>query len=643
MALELTRAEERWKRLRNYTILGQLVWVLIVGLSLAWNIADERYQTRELIANEARANFNKDQAIRLWAAKHGGVYVPATEETPPNPYLSHIPDRDIRTPSGKQLTLMNPAYMLRQLMDEFSVLYGIKGRITSLKLHNPNNQPDEWEIKALEAFERGAEEVFEVADLNGEPHLRLMQPMLVKEECLKCHAYQGYKVGEVRGGVGVSVPMSPFLVLEREHLLTEYLSHGGVWPFGALGILFFALINWRRTSEALVAEEALEKARHYLQNVIDSMPSILVGVDVDGNVTHWNKEAEQATGLSPAQASGRKLEDVLPQVSSQITLVKESPKDQQQKTLSKVPYRLDGTIRYWDIMLYPLSANEMIGTVIRIDDVTDRTRIETMMVQTEKMLSLGGLAAGMAHEINNPLSGILQSAENARRRLSAELPANLKAAEELGINFEKLQKYLEKRRIPVFFDLISESGKRASDIIVNMLGFARRADDSMEPVDMAALIDEVLGLAAMDYDLKKKYDFKNIEHHCEFESDMPLVPCIRSEVEQVLLNLLTNAAHAFQESESKVDDPKFVFRLKRDGDMALIEVTDNGPGMSEDIRRRVFEPFFTTRPPGKGTGLGLSVAYFIVSDEHRGLMEVESSPGEGATFKIWLPLKQEQN
>ncbi|MEE4278148.1 MAG: DUF3365 domain-containing protein [Halieaceae bacterium] len=170
------------------------VWSLVIAVSLlSWNGQAER-EAITLARNEAIANFNKDQAFRVWGTDYGGVYVPVSEETPPNPCLDHVEDRDVLTQSGRKLTLMNPAYMVRQMMDRYSDNYGIRGRITSLKPLNPDNAPDAWEQSALWAFENGVEEVFELSDEADGHYLRLMRPMVTLEGCLKCHAEQGYKV-----------------------------------------------------------------------------------------------------------------------------------------------------------------------------------------------------------------------------------------------------------------------------------------------------------------------------------------------------------------------------------------------------------------------------------------------------------------
>lgn len=221
---------------RRIALSGLLVWLVLISSSLAWNLHHMRSITHKLVKNTAIANFNKDQAFRAWATEHGGIYVPSNERTPPNPYLYHIPERDIATPSGQPLTLMNPAYMLRQVVDEFSELYGIKGRITSLDPLRPSNTPDEWERSALLSFEAGSRESFEFSTIEGEAYFRLMRPMMTVEGCLKCHAHQGYVVGQVRGGVSISVPLAPYYALESNTITYLILTHGLIFLVGLVGL-----------------------------------------------------------------------------------------------------------------------------------------------------------------------------------------------------------------------------------------------------------------------------------------------------------------------------------------------------------------------------------------------------------------------
>jgi len=231
--------------LYRYYMIALAAVILAIASSLAWNIHNERDQTRYLALNVARSYFFKDQAFRFWAASHGGVYVPVSEKSPPNPYLSHIPERDIATPSGRSLTLVNPAYMLRQVMNEFSNLYGVAGQITSLKPLNPINAPDRWQTDALRQLDKGNPEVYEFIDVGDKPHLRLMRPMITEKPCLKCHAHQGYQVGDIRGGVSISVPMEPYLNIEISSIRNLIISHL-VFLFIGVGFLSVILVKEKK-------------------------------------------------------------------------------------------------------------------------------------------------------------------------------------------------------------------------------------------------------------------------------------------------------------------------------------------------------------------------------------------------------------
>jgi signal transduction histidine kinase len=168
------------------------------------------YTTKiDTVKNSVVDSFNKDTVYRYWATSHGGVYVPVTAETPPNPNLAHIPERDIVTPSGRKLTLVNPAYMTRQVYTLGQKKYGLFGHITSLKPIRAQNAPDDWEREALGAFEKGTSEVSGLTKISGQTYYRFMRPFITEKGCLKCHAQQGYKEGDVRGGISLSVPWSP--------------------------------------------------------------------------------------------------------------------------------------------------------------------------------------------------------------------------------------------------------------------------------------------------------------------------------------------------------------------------------------------------------------------------------------------------
>ena len=279
---------------------------------------------------------------------------------------------------------------------------------------------------------------------------------------------------------------------------------------------------------------------------------------------------------------------------------------------------------------------ETKAIVAIITDISERKQMQDIMVQTEKMIMVGGLAAGMAHELNNPLGGILQNTQNIQRRITPGLKANETIAGEVGVDFALVQQYLQKRGINELLSHITTAGTRAADIISNMLAFSRKGTAKLAPTALPELINRAIELAACDYDLKKKYDFRNIRIIREFEQDMPAIVMNNLEIEQVLLNILKNAAQALAERHSGTKS-QITLRTRHADQYAQIEIEDNGPGMPADIRKRIFDPFFTTKEIGVGTGLGLSVAYALVVNNHRGIISVDSEPDRGSTFTISLP------
>jgi len=256
------------------------------------------------------------------------------------------------------------------------------------------------------------------------------------------------------------------------------------------------------------------------------------------------------------------------------------------------------------------------------------------MIQSEKMLSVGGLAAGMAHEINNPLAGMLQNAQVILNRLTQKMQKNDEVAKECNTTFEAIQSFMEKRKIIEMLEAINITGKRASKIVENMLSFSRKSETRFSSHDIRKILDDTIELAASDYDLKKKYDFRKIKIIKEYD-EVSLVNCERSNLQQVFLNVIRNGAQSMIDEDKQ--KPCFTFRVKQENEMVRIEIEDNGSGMDEESRQHAFEPFFTTKDVSAGTGLGLSVSYFIITEQHRGKMSVESSKGIGTKVSIDLP------
>ncbi len=388
------------------------------------------------------------------------------------------------------------------------------------------------------------------------------------------------------------------------------------------------------------SENQLRRLQTYLTGIVDSMPSILIGLDQDCRITQWNKPTVKLTEITSENARLRYLTEIFPELSETISMVDEALKTRTPVTRRKKKNTGRLTGMYLDITVYPLQTKYNTGAVIRIDDITDRVRIEEMVVQSEKMLSVGGLAAGMAHEINNPLAGILQSMQVIRNRLTDDIPQNTEAARECGTQLSAITEYSRRRKILSLIESILESGKRATDIVYNMLSFSRVSESRFRKHQLPELMDKTLDLVSSDYNLKKKYDFRQITIHRHYDSDLPRVECDAGKIQQVFMNILRNGAQAMAESTDDESSPVFHIRINKRDESIQIEIEDNGPGIPEKIQHRIFEPFFSTKPTGLGTGLGLSVSYFIVVETHAGNLQMEPGDHRGSRFVVTLPVVQ---
>ena len=390
-------------------------------------------------------------------------------------------------------------------------------------------------------------------------------------------------------------------------------------------------------------EKKLTGFQHYLNSIIDSMPSALIAVDEQLYVTQWNQEASRLSGTSLDDAVNQPVFLAFPSLKPFLLQLTRAAEQHKVERVERVTWALIDSPRHYALTFYPLMGGTGRGAVIRIDDITERLGMEELMVQSEKMLSVGGLAAGMAHEINNPLGAILHNVQNIRRRLSPELPKNLEVAAEVGVALDDLNHYLEAREIPKLMDGIQYAGSRAAKIVTHMLAFSRRSHRQMAPCELPSLIEQAVEIAGNDFDLAGGFDFKSLEIVHEFDPRLGPVPVIANEFEQVLLNLLKNAAQAIhlRDDEEEGEHGRIVLRTRLNPPWAEVQVQDNGCGMPETVRKRIFEPFFTTKEVGQGTGLGLSVSYFIITNNHKGQMEVQSELGQGTCFTLRLPLGDE--
>ncbi|PCJ60003.1 MAG: hypothetical protein COA79_09355 [Planctomycetota bacterium] len=367
-------------------------------------------------------------------------------------------------------------------------------------------------------------------------------------------------------------------------------------------------------------ESELHYLQNYLSNIIDSMPSILIGVDAEGKVTQWNRTTEMATGINTSSAIGRVLSDVFPVMAPEMDKILKSIKNRvvsnQQK---KLRLSEDGAY-YEDITIYPLIADGVEGAVIRIDDVTKEHELEEQLHQSSKMDAIGQLAGGVAHDFNNMLSGIMGAAEIIQSKVdSADTMSN---------------KYI---------DMIILTVNRAADLTSKLLAFSRISDMTFERLSLHKTIDDAVTILQRTLDKKIQISIKK-----EAKNDTLLGD--PSELENAIINIVINSSQAMPNGGAVFIETKNIVLDKNECEMSRFEmeagefievvIRDEGCGISLLNQQKIFEPFFSTKDLEKGTGLGLSAVYGAVQSHH-GAIYVDSKEGEGASFQILLPSTDE--
>lgn len=401
---------------------------------------------------------------------------------------------------------------------------------------------------------------------------------------------------------------------------------------GVLGI-FWDITERKR------AEMQIARLQHLLQNITDSMPSALITLDSTGRVLIWNPVAEALTGRPASQVQGQVVWEVCPELARYRALFEQVLRERHVVHLHNEQVSTETGLVYRDLSAFPLLTNGVEGVVLRIDDVTRRVQLEELTLQSAKMASVGGLAAGVAHEINNPLAAMMQSAQILQRALDVTRPQTWERLDACGVPPAALAGYLQSRGIMEYLDGIRSAGARAAKIVSDLLSFSRKTNAAVEPRDLNELVLGALNLAATDYDLKKEYDFRDMEVQRELTPDLPAVVCDGQQIQQVVLNLVRNAAQAMAEKRRQDSDyrPRLTISTSSQGDWLRLEVEDNGPGLPEAVRARLFEPFFTTKPVGEGTGLGLWLCWSIVVERHGGRIWAEPGREGGTCLVVELP------
>lgn len=396
-------------------------WTMVMAALLFWRLKSRQQETGEMAYLQAKVALGKDLLYRKWNSNHGGVYILTTEETPPNPYLEHIADRDITTTSGKKLTLVNPAYMTRQVNEYEAEISEIRSHLISLKPVNPINIPDQWEQKSLETFQKGEKESSVIDTINGQPYFRLIQPFFVDKACLKCHDQHEYKENDILGGISISIPMEPLLTVEAGSKKQITLIYGFIWILGIGGISlsFFKLDrSFQRQTQAEMAvrkayseieqkvaertrdlneeiaerkilQENLAMSDQYNRMLFEQSAIGLALTTLDGRLVDINSTFASIIGHTVEEAKALTYWDITPekyqeQEQQQIDLLSKTgqygpyEKEYIHKDGHLVPVRLKGLI---------IERNNEKFIWSSVEDITKQKHAENLLHQSEERLS----------------------------------------------------------------------------------------------------------------------------------------------------------------------------------------------------------------------------------------------------------------
>ncbi len=597
------------RELRFFSYILISLWAATVFGMLLWAISRVHETTGQLAEQVARAHFDKDQAFRLWATSHGGVYVPKDERTPSNPYLQHVPDRDIQTPSGKELTLVNPAYMLRQFHKDFAELYGIQGHLTSLEPLRPENRPDQWEEKALKLFETGTQQVSEYTEVDGKPYVRIIKPMVAAKDCLKCH--DNCREGEVRGGVGIALPMKDFLEAQRKDIKTLVVSHSSIFFTGLLGIGLGMRRLRQREQERDEAQAELRISEKKYRTLFDDSKDGVFISSLRGELIEANKSLVDMFGHTAEEVVGMNVLQFYLDPGD-----REKLRETIERTGSVKGYEVSFRRKNATIMHCILSANVRLneeGAVTGyqgiVRDISDRKRAEETLKRQARELErsnadLEQFAFIASHDLKEPLRNVAGCMQLLEKKCKGSLDKDA----------DQLIKYAV------------ESVDKMKSLVQDLLAYSRvnTQGQSFRAVDMQEILDrsmENLRSLIREKGTKLTYD------------EMPVVVGDPSQLVQLLQNLLGNAVKFSADESSAVH-----VSARKGGHEWVFSVKDNGIGIQEKYFEKIFVIFqqLSKTGPFQGTGIGLAIVKKIV-ERHGGRVWVESEVGVGSTFYFTIP------
>ncbi len=605
-----------------------LAWISIMIVSFSWNYYIVRTSIVKLVENKAQAFFSQIIVTRSWNSMHGGIYELITPNTQPNPYLLDSL-RDLETINGLKLTKINPAFMTRQISEINKDENDLQFHITSLNPIRPGNKADLWESKALLTFEHNHKHsILELVETDSSSMYRYIAPLITEKSCLKCHAIQGYKVGDIRGGISISFPSAVYTKSQQSqigylllaHLLILFLGLAGIYKYYITTSTYYSVIKTK--NEKLEADDVLlrqtnkELKESLAQNraTVAAMPDVLFSFDSNGTLLNCQVSNTNPLSTEGETMIGKSLFDILPQPIAKQG-INAIIKALETKTLQIFEYSLDlPTEQKWFELRIVSSAPGEVLAISR--DITGRKQAEKQLnLKNQELIKLNAekdkFFSIIAHDLRSPFIAFWGLSQIMAEDLD-------------GLTMEEIQKYAVSMR---------DSATNLFGLLENLLEWSQlqRGLITFNPKSflMIQKIEEIMQLV---FETANK---KGIKISYEIAGDLT-VKADEYMFKSIIRNLVFNAVK-YTNRGGRIT----IAAKSLSGDSVEISISDTGIGMSRVMVDNLFRLDVQTRRKGTesepSSGLGLMLCKDFI-EQHGGKIWADSIEGKGSTLLFTLPL-----
>lgn len=600
---------------RHYFATLLTLWTLLISASVSWNFFQNLQDTIAKASIEARTIFQHNIAYRKWSTMHGGIYTRITNKNKDNPHFMF----ELNNQQGLGFAVIDPFQMTKQayevLHKQTPTLAAISHTVSLdyQQTYDPYDEPDEWERANLLALQKGTIQEASITEtINDAPYLRLLKPYVIDQGCITCHGPQEYKVGAVRGGMSVSVPLEPYYETAVSTRQTILLTHILIWCLGCLAIIRFS-----------------SAFKQYRATITENEEKFRIVSEFAYNFEYWVKADNELAFISPscARLTGYSREEFMANPKLLLDIIHQDDIASYRNHLTDITdpehdgtdfriIRKDGEVRWFTHTCSPIHINgEFLGRRGSSLDVTEHKKLEEQLMRAKQLEYLGQFAGGIAHDFNN----VLGSIKTFTHLLNEEIKGTNQTAED-------------------YIKYITIAAKLGKNLTSNLLSFGKKQIVNPQKTTLKTIITNIADILKTLVDEEVHYRFAISATDLEISADP-------HQIEQILINLCTNARDAMDHG-GEITITTEALRLDRPypgqmgnipcGNYMTLSITDTGKGIPEAHLNKICEPFFTTKTTSKGTGLGLSIIHTIVK-QHNAFLDIKSTINQGTTFTIYIP------